>query len=36
MLVRWDINGELQPLPSPVPTPQGVRLIDADEIEPGA
>src|SRR4051812_11157741 len=36
MLVRWDINGELQPLPSPVPTPQGVTLIDADEIEPGA
>jgi FtsP/CotA-like multicopper oxidase with cupredoxin domain len=36
MLVRWDINGELQPLPSPIPTPQGVRLIDADEIEPGA
>ena len=36
MLVRWDINGEMQPLPSPVPTPQGVKLIDADEIEPGA
>jgi FtsP/CotA-like multicopper oxidase with cupredoxin domain len=36
MLVRWDINGELQPLPSPVPTPQGVKLIDPDEIEPGA
>ena len=36
MLVRWDINGELQPLPSPVPTPQGVKLIDPDEIVPGA
>jgi manganese oxidase len=36
MLLRWDINGNLQPLPSPVPTPQGVTFIDPDEILPGA
>jgi FtsP/CotA-like multicopper oxidase with cupredoxin domain len=36
MLLRWDINGELQPLPTPVPTPQGVNFIDPDEVLPGA
>jgi FtsP/CotA-like multicopper oxidase with cupredoxin domain len=36
MLLRWDINGQLQPLPSPVPTPQGVTFIDPDEVLPGA
>jgi FtsP/CotA-like multicopper oxidase with cupredoxin domain len=28
MLLRWDINGNLQPLPTPVPTPQGVTFHD--------
>jgi FtsP/CotA-like multicopper oxidase with cupredoxin domain len=32
MLLRWDINGQLQPLPTPCPTPQGVTFIDPDEI----
>jgi FtsP/CotA-like multicopper oxidase with cupredoxin domain len=27
MLVRWDINGNLVPLPTPKPTPQGVELL---------
>jgi manganese oxidase len=36
MLVRWDINGQMQPLPTPVPTPQGVNFIDPDDVVPGA
>jgi manganese oxidase len=36
MLVRWDINGQLHPLPAPVPTPQGCTFIDPDDIVPGA
>ncbi|MCU1382494.1 MAG: hypothetical protein JWL71_1191 [Acidobacteria bacterium] len=36
MLVRWDINGNPQPLPTPIPTPQGVTLIDPDDILPTA
>jgi hypothetical protein len=32
MLLRWDINpngtAELNPMPSPVPTPQGCTFID--------
>ena len=38
MLLRWDINGngtaELNPMPSPVPTPQGVTFIDPTDIIP--
>jgi FtsP/CotA-like multicopper oxidase with cupredoxin domain len=36
MLVRWDINGDLQPLQTPIPTPQGVNFIDPDDVLPGA
>jgi manganese oxidase len=40
MLLRWDISPEgdtvLAALPTPIPTPQGVTFIDADEILPGA
>jgi FtsP/CotA-like multicopper oxidase with cupredoxin domain len=36
MLVRWDINGQMQPLPTPVPSPQGVTFIDPDDVVPGA
>ena len=40
MLVRWEIdNGGtpfLRPLPTPIPTPQGVGFIPPDEIEPTA
>ena len=36
MLVRWDINGNPQPLPTPIPTPQGVTLIAPDDILPTA
>jgi manganese oxidase len=36
MLVRWDINGNPQPLPTPIPTPQGVTFIDPDDILPTA
>jgi FtsP/CotA-like multicopper oxidase with cupredoxin domain len=36
MLVRWDINGNPQPLPVPIPTPQGVTLIEPDDILPTA
>jgi FtsP/CotA-like multicopper oxidase with cupredoxin domain len=40
MLLRWEINagGEpyLSPLPTPVPTPQGVRFQSPSEILPGA
>ena len=36
MLVRWDINGSPQPLPTPIATPQGVTFIDPDEILPTA
>jgi FtsP/CotA-like multicopper oxidase with cupredoxin domain len=28
MLVRWDLNGNLTPLPTPNPTPQGVELLN--------
>ena len=30
MLLRWDLNGELRPLPSPIPRPQGVTFEDPD------
>jgi FtsP/CotA-like multicopper oxidase with cupredoxin domain len=36
MLLRWDLNGNPQPLPTPIPTPQGVTFIDPDEILPTA
>ncbi len=36
MLVRWDINGSPQPLPTPIATPQGVTFIDPDDILPTA
>ena len=40
MLLRWEINGNgepfLSPLPTPVPTPQGVRFQSPSEILPGA
>ncbi|HJT53569.1 MAG TPA: multicopper oxidase domain-containing protein, partial [Candidatus Angelobacter sp.] len=40
MLVRWEIdNGGapfLRPLPTPIPTPQGVTFVPPDEIEPTA
>jgi FtsP/CotA-like multicopper oxidase with cupredoxin domain len=36
MLLRWDVNpngtAELNPLPTPMPTPQGVTFIDPNEI----
>jgi FtsP/CotA-like multicopper oxidase with cupredoxin domain len=38
MLLRWDINGngqaELNPMPSPVPTPQGCTFIDPTDMLP--
>ena len=41
MLVRWDINGggntpTLAPLPTPIPTPQGVKFIAPEDIAPTA
>ena len=40
MLVRWEIdNGGapfLRPLPTPVPTPQGVTFVAPDDIAPTA
>jgi len=40
MLVRWEINGAgepfLNPLPTPIPTPQGVTFRAPDETEPTA
>jgi FtsP/CotA-like multicopper oxidase with cupredoxin domain len=40
MLVRWEIDdsGEpfLRPLPTPIPTPQGVTFVAADDIAPTA
>ena len=40
MLVRWETKGAgapfLSPLPTPVPTPQGVTFIPPDEILPTA
>jgi hypothetical protein len=41
MLVRWDIQGggnnpQLRPLPTPIPTPQGVKFINPDDIAPTA
>ena len=36
MLVRWDINGDPQPMPTPIATPQGVTLIAPDDILPTA
>jgi manganese oxidase len=40
MLVRWEIdNGGapfLRPLPTPIPTPQGVTFVAPDDIEPTA
>jgi manganese oxidase len=36
MLLRWDVNDSgtavLKPLPTPIPTPQGVTFIDPDDI----
>jgi manganese oxidase len=28
MLLRWDINGGLIPIPTPIPTPDGVTFLD--------
>jgi FtsP/CotA-like multicopper oxidase with cupredoxin domain len=40
MLLRWDIDGGgaafLTPLPTPIPTPQGVTFESPDDILPGA
>jgi len=40
MLMRWEMNGAgapfLNPLPTPIPTPQGVTFQPPDEILPGA
>jgi FtsP/CotA-like multicopper oxidase with cupredoxin domain len=40
MLIRWEINGAgqpfLNPLPTPIPSPQGVSFIPPDEILPTA
>jgi manganese oxidase len=40
MLVRWEMNGAgapfLSPMPTPIPTPQGVSFIPPDEITPTA
>jgi hypothetical protein len=40
MLMRWEINGGgdafLAPLPTPVPTPQGVTFVSPSEILPTA
>jgi FtsP/CotA-like multicopper oxidase with cupredoxin domain len=41
MLVRWDINGggdhpSLVPLPTPIPSPTGVKFIDPEDINPTA
>jgi FtsP/CotA-like multicopper oxidase with cupredoxin domain len=40
MLLRWEVNpdgsAELHPLPTPIPTPQGVTFIAPDDIAPTA
>ncbi len=40
MLLRWEINGaggaHLNPLPTPIPTPQGVTFMDPTDILPTA
>jgi manganese oxidase len=40
MLMRWEVNpdgsAELHPLPTPIPTPQGVTFIAPDDIAPTA
>jgi FtsP/CotA-like multicopper oxidase with cupredoxin domain len=41
MLLRWELDKDtgdsvLKPLPTPIPTPQGVTFIDPDEILPTA
>jgi FtsP/CotA-like multicopper oxidase with cupredoxin domain len=40
MLLRWEINKDgdpfLSPLPTPIPTPQGVRFQAVSEVLPGA
>ena len=40
MLLRWETNGAgtpfLSPMPTPIPTPQGVSFIPVDEILPTA
>jgi hypothetical protein len=40
MLLRWEIDGAgtpfLNPLPTPIPSPQGVTFMAPDDILPGA
>jgi FtsP/CotA-like multicopper oxidase with cupredoxin domain len=40
MLVRWELDGAggatLKPLPTPIPSPQGVTFVDPDDILPTA
>jgi hypothetical protein len=40
MLLRWDLDplgfSKLNPLPTPIPTPQGVTFVPPDEILPTA
>jgi hypothetical protein len=40
MLLRWEIDGAgtpfLNPLPTPIPKPQGVTFMAPDDILPGA
>lgn len=35
MLLRWDLNRGLVPLPTPIPTPDGVTFISSNSL-PGA
>jgi hypothetical protein len=40
MLLRWDLDplgySKLNPLPTPIPTPQGVTFVPPDDILPTA
>jgi manganese oxidase len=35
MLLRWDLNGEVVPMPTPIPTPSGCSFVDSGVL-PGA
>jgi hypothetical protein len=35
MLLRYEVNGGLAPMPTPIPTPQGVSYISTSKL-PGA
>jgi hypothetical protein len=40
MLLRWELDDGgypfVRPLPTPIPTPQGVTFVDPDDILPSA